>query len=131
MNPSESYGGYGGVDNCTKYVPPQASDFIPQPSLKGPKVKYTPPSAPSFVPYPATVPFTNEYREKIKLLVDKNGPVMNVNNILIRTRTDSLTGVTDRTFAITSSASPQHLITYTMPASSVAIDLLRTDGGYF
>jgi hypothetical protein len=152
MSTSNSYGGYGGVSKCTKYTPPQVQDFVPQPSLQPIKEKYTPsmvqdfvpqpslrpvieqyipPSIPDFIPQPATIPYTKEYREKLQILVDENGPLFNVNNILFRTRTDDLTGVTDRTFAMTTSGHPSHIITYTMPASSIAIDMLKTDGGYF
>lgn len=152
MSVSNSYGGYGGVSKCTTYTPPPVQDFVPQPSLQPIKEKYIPPviqgfipqpslrpvveryippNIPDFVPQPATVPFTKEYREKLLILTDENGPLMNVNNILFRTRTDGLTGITDRTFAMTSSGHPMHVITYTMPASSTAIDMLKTDGGYF
>lgn len=152
MSVSGPYGGYGGVSKCTKYTPPVApefvpqpalhpvnekyippvvQDFIPQPALRPVSQKYTPPIIPDFIPQPATIPFTKEYREKLQILTDENGPLMNINNILFRTRTDNLTGVTDRTFAMTSSGHPLHAITYTMPASSTAIDIMRTDGGYF
>lgn len=131
MSTSESYGGYGGVVRCTKYVPPAAHNFIPQPALRPVTGRYIPPTVPGFIPQPAIVPFTMEDRENLQLLVDINGPVMNVNNILFRTRTDDLTGITDRTFAMTTSSNPFHTLTYTMPASSTAINMLNTDGGYF
>jgi hypothetical protein len=153
MNISESYGGYGGTNNTTKYVPPVSPDFVPQPSFTTPKAKYIPEAVPDFIPQPsfttpkaryipeaipdfipqpATIPFTKDIRDTLKILTnDRTSPFFNLNNILFRTRTDSLTGITDRTFAMTTSGHYQHVITYTMPASSTALDMRITDGGTF
>ena len=132
MNVSETYGGYGGVERCTKYTPPATLDYIPQPALRPvTSGRYIPPLIPDFVPQLANVPFTMEDRENLQLLVGINSSILNVNNVLFRTRTDDLTGITDRTFAMTTSSSPFHVLTYTMPASSTAINILNVDGGLF
>lgn len=128
---STQYGGYGGVDNNVKYIPPTSPSFIPHPSLTTPKGRYVPPAVQGFIPQPASVPYTIQRREELKLITDSDSPLLQLNNLLLRTRTDNLTGVTDRTFAMITSGDPGFTITYTMPASSTAIDLFKLDGGYF
>jgi hypothetical protein len=106
-------------------------NYVPHPSFVQPKSKYIPPVVPGYIPHPASIPFTIDDREKLQVLADVDSPVMNVNYIFLRTRTDSLTGVTARTFAVLTTAYPNHIVTYTMPPSTTALDLRITDGGFF
>jgi hypothetical protein len=130
MSVSKPYGGYGGVGR-NKYIPPAASEFSAQPSLTPPKTRYVPPSVPDYIPHPASIPFTYPYRDKLENLAGEQSPILNINNVLIRTQTDSLTGDIDKNFDITALGNTDYKLTYTMPASATKIDMLKTDGGFF